>query len=147
MPKNIVFCADGTWYGPGQPDTDDQNSPASNVFKLFLDLDGAVTPATAQLAKEQERQLTAADGSVVQLAKYLQRCRRRFQFSRQAAWRQPRRRADHPDRAWLYLHLTKLPGGRQDISLGVQPRRLYGEGAGRVDLGQRVAARRSGDGG
>src|ERR1700722_12152409 len=71
MPKNIVFCADGTWNGPGQPDTDDQNSPASNVFKLFLDLDGVDTAGTARLAKEQERQLTAADGSVVQIAKYL----------------------------------------------------------------------------
>ena len=71
MPKNIVFCADGTWNGPGEPDHDDQNSPATNVFKLFLDLDGADEPNTSRLAKEQERTLTAADGSIQQMAKYL----------------------------------------------------------------------------
>jgi hypothetical protein len=71
MPKNIVFCADGTWDGPGQPDDDDPNAPWSNVFKLFLNLAGVDAPATIQLAKEQERTLTAADGTVEQVAKYL----------------------------------------------------------------------------
>lgn len=71
MPKNIVFCADGTWNGPGQPDADDQSSPATNVFKLFLDLAGVDTPNTALLAKEQERVLAVADGTVQQVAKYL----------------------------------------------------------------------------
>lgn len=71
MAKNIVFCADGTWNGPGQPDSDDQNSPPTNVFKLFLNLDGVEDPATALLAKEQEKSVAAADGSVQQIAKYL----------------------------------------------------------------------------
>jgi hypothetical protein len=71
MAKNIVFCADGTWNGPGEADHDDQNSPASNVFKLFLALDGIDDPNTALLAKEQERTLGAPDGSVLQVAKYL----------------------------------------------------------------------------
>src|SRR6266478_2634181 len=71
MSKNIVFCADGTWNGPGEQDGDDTSSPASNVFKLFLKLAGAVDPVTMRLAKEQERSLTAADGSVEQVAKYL----------------------------------------------------------------------------
>jgi uncharacterized protein (DUF2235 family) len=71
MPKNIVFCADGTWNGPGQPDSDDQNSPTTNVFKLFLNLDGTMDPGTALLAKEEEKSLAAADGSVQQIAKYL----------------------------------------------------------------------------
>ena len=31
MSKNIVFCADGTWNGPGEPDADDQNAIASVV--------------------------------------------------------------------------------------------------------------------
>src|SRR5689334_20755436 len=71
MSKNIVFCADGTWNGPGQPDGDDTASPASNVFRLFLDLAGSDDAATMRLAKEQERSLAAADGSVAQVAKYL----------------------------------------------------------------------------
>jgi uncharacterized protein (DUF2235 family) len=70
MPKNIVFCADGTWNGPGQADSDDPNSPASNVFKLFLTLAGVDAPGTAQLAKEQERTLTV-EGEIQQVAKYL----------------------------------------------------------------------------
>jgi hypothetical protein len=71
MSKNIVFCADGTWNGPGKADTDDQNATASNVFKLFLKLAGTDEPATLRLAGEQERSLAAADGSVAQVAKYL----------------------------------------------------------------------------
>jgi len=43
----------------------------SNVFKLFLNLAGIDTPAMTQLSKEQERTLTAADGTVEQVAKYL----------------------------------------------------------------------------
>src|SRR5216683_6064745 len=71
MSKNIVFCADGTWNGPGEADTDDQNATASNVFKLFLSVSGVDAPDTAQLAKEQERTLRAADLSIVQVSKYL----------------------------------------------------------------------------
>jgi len=71
MGKNIVFCADGTWNGPGEPDTDDQNAIASNVFKLFLSLAGIDAPDSSRLAKEQERTLRAADGSALQVAKYL----------------------------------------------------------------------------
>lgn len=71
MPKNIVFCADGTWNGPGESDSDDPRSPWSNVFKLFLCLAGSDDPGTTQLAMEQERTLAAADGTVQQVAKYL----------------------------------------------------------------------------
>ncbi len=71
MSKNIVFCADGTWNGPGEPDSDDQNSPPTNVFKLFLNLDGQDDVGTTVLAKEQERTLTGADGTIEQVAKYL----------------------------------------------------------------------------
>ena len=69
MSKAIVFCADGTWNGPGEPDSDDTSTPASNVFKLFLKLAGTDLPGTMQLAKEQERNLAAADGSIEQAAK------------------------------------------------------------------------------
>jgi type VI secretion system (T6SS) phospholipase Tle1-like effector len=71
MPKNIVFCADGTWNGPGEPDSDDVSAPASNVYKLFLKLEGKDSPETTRLAKEQERSLFAADGRLQQIAKYL----------------------------------------------------------------------------
>jgi hypothetical protein len=71
MGKNIVFCADGTWNGPGETDTDDQNAIASNVFKLFLSLPGVDAADATRLAKEQERTLKAGDGSVAQVSKYL----------------------------------------------------------------------------
>ena len=72
MGKVIVFCADGTWNGPGEPDDDDKTAPASNVFKLFLNLAGTDTPDTYQLEKEQERVLLdSATNSVFQCAKYI----------------------------------------------------------------------------
>lgn len=41
MSKNIVFCADGTWNHPSEPDGADASSATnSNVFKLFLKLEG-----------------------------------------------------------------------------------------------------------
>jgi uncharacterized protein (DUF2235 family) len=70
MSKNVVFCADGTWSGPGQPDSDDTPQP-TNVFKLYRNLDGSEASDTAQSGKERERTLTLADGSVGQIAKYL----------------------------------------------------------------------------
>lgn len=71
MSKNIIFFADGTWNGPGEQDSEDTRSAASNVFKLFLMLAGADVPATMRLANEQERILEAADGTAEQVAKYL----------------------------------------------------------------------------
>ncbi len=70
MSKNVVFCADGTWNGPGEPDSDD-TPHQTNVFKLFQNLDGADTADTAQSERERERRLTDADGSLLQIAKYL----------------------------------------------------------------------------
>jgi uncharacterized protein (DUF2235 family) len=69
--KTIVFCADGTWNGPGEPDSDDKTALTTNVFRLFVNLDGRDTPETAMLEKEQERVLTDSSGAVVQHAKYL----------------------------------------------------------------------------
>lgn len=71
MAKNIVFCADGTWNGPGEPDQDDKTAPPTNVFKLFLNLAGQDTPDGFRLEKEQERAATGADGTTLQIAKYL----------------------------------------------------------------------------
>jgi uncharacterized protein (DUF2235 family) len=71
MSKVIVFCADGTWNGPGQPDDDNTTDPPTNVFKLFLNLAGLDQKGTMLLAKEQERVLKDADGNVLQWSKYL----------------------------------------------------------------------------
>jgi uncharacterized protein (DUF2235 family) len=71
MSKNVIFCADGTWNGPGEPDSDDKTDPATNVFKLFLNMDGKGTPGTTRLENEQELALSDPDGNLVQVAKYL----------------------------------------------------------------------------
>jgi uncharacterized protein (DUF2235 family) len=66
MPKNIIFCADGTWNGPGGDGTD--TSPPSNVWKLFVALAGELDMGTLPLAHEQEKVLPGPNG---QVAKYL----------------------------------------------------------------------------
>jgi hypothetical protein len=71
MVKNIIFCADGTWNGPGQDEDHDRVADATNVFKLFANLDGVDAPETTRLADEQERSLTTPDGTLQQVAKYL----------------------------------------------------------------------------
>ena len=72
MAKSIVFCADGTWNGPGQgEEQEDDGGRRTNVYKLFLNLDGALAEGTLRSAYEQERVLTGPDGRVVQVAKYL----------------------------------------------------------------------------
>jgi len=71
MSKNIVFCADGTWNGPGQDVDHDRTADPTNVFKAFANLAGVDTPETTRLADEQERVLVDAAGRVVQIAKYL----------------------------------------------------------------------------
>lgn len=78
MPKKIVFCADGTWNGPGeQLDATDAGGGNShddnitNVVKLYSNLAGRVTPATLALYNEQEKETRDSDGSLLQIAKYL----------------------------------------------------------------------------
>jgi uncharacterized protein (DUF2235 family) len=71
MAKNVIFCADGTWNGPDQDDDHDGAADPTNVFKLFLDLDGVDSPDTTRLANEQERILAEPRGPVSQVAKYL----------------------------------------------------------------------------
>ncbi len=82
MPKNIVFCADGTWNGPAQQtgvstidDADAHGEVAqsaiTNVVKLFANLRGQVTAETLKLPNEQEKVARDAKGDVVQVAKYM----------------------------------------------------------------------------
>jgi len=70
MSKNIVFCADGTWNGPGERDIQPAERQWTNVFKIFLNLDGSDTARTALFADEQEREFFVG-GNLVQIAKYL----------------------------------------------------------------------------
>ena len=69
MAKNIVFCADGTWNGPGETDNQGRPDP-TNVYKLFLRLDGEPSPTGPRLDDEQEHS-ASADGVVVQVSKYI----------------------------------------------------------------------------
>ena len=71
MAKNIVFCADGTWNGPSEPDDDDASAPATNVFKLFLNLAGLDDPDTLTLAKEQQRTLRRCRRHRAAVSEYL----------------------------------------------------------------------------
>jgi uncharacterized protein (DUF2235 family) len=74
MAKSIVFCADGTWNGPGQGEEQEADGGRrTNVYKLFLNLDGTLAAGTGTLltADEQEKVLAGPDGRVTQIAKYL----------------------------------------------------------------------------
>ena len=44
MEKNIIFCADGTWNNPNQDHDGDEIADPTNVYKLFLCLDGMDSP-------------------------------------------------------------------------------------------------------
>lgn len=70
MPKNIIFCADGTWNDPNQDDNHDNLPDQTNVYKLFLSLAGELDPGTLRCADEQEKQ-HVENGSVSQIAKYI----------------------------------------------------------------------------
>ena len=70
MAKNIVFCADGTWNDPDQDENADRTPDPTNVYKLFLCLDGTLSADSLRDADEQERQLTT-EGKVQQIAKYI----------------------------------------------------------------------------
>jgi uncharacterized protein (DUF2235 family) len=71
MGKMIVFCADGTWNGPGDPaDTQDGCTPQlTNVCKLFGWVRGASDHPWG--APEMEKVLLEDQGGTVQVAKYI----------------------------------------------------------------------------
>jgi uncharacterized protein (DUF2235 family) len=80
MTKQIIYCADGTWNGPGdQNDASDIDTSSSNerldgvtnVVKLFANLAGQVTPDTLALRDEQEKLLQSSTGAALQVAKYM----------------------------------------------------------------------------
>jgi uncharacterized protein (DUF2235 family) len=82
MSKQILFCADGTWNGPGAPadnlDVDgavqvdaEVRDNVTNVVKLFANLAGQVTAETQALHNETEKVLKSLSGDTVQIAKYM----------------------------------------------------------------------------
>ena len=71
MSKFIVFCADGTWNGPGQPDGSGEVNAITNVLKAYRWLDGTARPGSSDTALEQEKSLSDGAGGVAQVAKYI----------------------------------------------------------------------------
>ena len=79
--KQIVFCADGTWNGPGDAasttdiDGSAQNDAeldgVTNVVKLFANLMGQSTAETQALQNETETMYRDGTGNLVQVAKYI----------------------------------------------------------------------------
>lgn len=74
MPKNIIFCADGTWNNAGE---DAKNEDATNVLKLYQLLAGSVvggsefTRGNTPEIVEGEKVHKAADGQTLQVVKYI----------------------------------------------------------------------------
>lgn len=72
MNKMIIFCADGTWNGPGQDDDKDSVPEYTNVYKLFITLAGAMSIDSIKKANEQEKELiTRNDNRLLQVVKYM----------------------------------------------------------------------------
>ncbi|MCX7383332.1 MAG: DUF2235 domain-containing protein [Alphaproteobacteria bacterium] len=66
--KNIIVCLDGLWPTPGQ---DQWPAAPTNVFRLFVNLDGSDSPDSLLRAGEQVRMARGEDGRVNQAALYL----------------------------------------------------------------------------
>ena len=72
MSKNIVFCADGSWNGPGKDfDDNEVSTDPSNVLKLYHWLAGRDTIGSTKFAGEAERMLVDPTGKVIQVSKYI----------------------------------------------------------------------------
>ena len=80
--QHIIYCADGTWNGPGDPNAQDDIDASSsatgegaarttNVWKVFVDLAGAVTQETAAMPSEQEKVFSGPSDLPLQVAKYM----------------------------------------------------------------------------
>ncbi len=67
LAKRIIFCADGTWNGPGEDPIAAPPGDATNVYKLFLGLAGTLT---GDSRPGEHEKLLSAFGEV-QVAKYL----------------------------------------------------------------------------
>ncbi len=71
MPKHILFFADGTWNSPDVDANDDGTPDPTNVYKLFLMVDGEYDPQSMLKQNEQEVARKGTDGALLQIAKYI----------------------------------------------------------------------------
>jgi uncharacterized protein (DUF2235 family) len=71
MSKNVILCVDGTWNGPGSGEDSDDTPDATNVLKLFENLDGEEAETVRGPQKERALVLPGPDGGVRQVAFYL----------------------------------------------------------------------------
>jgi uncharacterized protein (DUF2235 family) len=82
MAKNIIFCADGTWNGPedasGESVLESEDiaeeltdTALTNVVKLYANLCGSTLPDTVALKNEDEKVCVDAEGTPIQVAKYM----------------------------------------------------------------------------
>lgn len=71
MSKTIIFCADGTWNSSEQDENKDGTPDCTNVYKLFLALQGELCTNSLLDEGEQEKTLTNPSGEIRQIAKYI----------------------------------------------------------------------------
>src|SRR6266545_5004879 len=69
MDKNVIFLADGTWNSPDQDEDADGSPDYTNVYKLFLTLEGTDPVGALKSDREQEKEWRT-DG-IAQIAKYI----------------------------------------------------------------------------
>ena len=69
MAKTIIFLADGTWNSPDQDQDEDGSPDYTNVYKMFLALDGTDPVGAFKSAREQEKEVR--NDGVSQIAKYI----------------------------------------------------------------------------
>ena len=125
MAKNIVFCADGTWNGPGRSATRRGPRTASNVFNAVPETRRRRCRGYDSGSPIRARTLSDSLGADRAGREIPARCRRFREFHCQVAGGRVRRRADRPDRARLYLHLAQLPARRSHLSLSGFSRGAY----------------------
>lgn len=69
MAKTIAFSADGTRNSPDQDHDEDGSPDHTNVYTMFLALDGVDPVGAFKSAREQEKE--ARNDGVSQIAKYI----------------------------------------------------------------------------
>lgn len=69
MAKTIVFLADGTWNCPDQDQDEDGSPDRTNVYKMFLALDGVDPVGAFKSTREHEKEVR--NDGVSQIANYI----------------------------------------------------------------------------
>jgi len=69
MTTHVVFLSDGTSNSPDQDENEDGSPDATNVYKLFLALQGSNPAGALRSEREQEKELRR--NGAAQIAKYI----------------------------------------------------------------------------